>query len=222
VPFLHAGSEILRSKSGDGDSYDSGDWFNTIDWTYQTNGWGKGLPPAWRNQKEWPFWQARLTDAQFSPASDDILATMALVQKALRIRKESPLFRLKTAGEIQQSLRFLNAEAGRQQIPGLIVMHIDDPQGLDPHRQSVLVILNANPQPIRFGHGLLDQRWRDFRLVDCSQSSGAFSKGCQGLLTQPISIQTRAGTQFIPALETASVVSGEWLIPAYSVSVLER
>ena len=28
IPFFHAGDEMLRSKSLDRDSYNSGDWFN--------------------------------------------------------------------------------------------------------------------------------------------------------------------------------------------------
>lgn len=28
IPFFHAGDELLRSKSLDRDSYNSGDWFN--------------------------------------------------------------------------------------------------------------------------------------------------------------------------------------------------
>ena len=46
VPFFHAGDEILRSKSGDGNSYDSGDWWNRLDWTLSWNGWGSGIPPG--------------------------------------------------------------------------------------------------------------------------------------------------------------------------------
>ena len=38
IPFFHAGSEMLRSKSLDKDSYNSGDWFNAIDFTYDLNG----------------------------------------------------------------------------------------------------------------------------------------------------------------------------------------
>src|SRR5690606_11825356 len=34
VPFFHAGDDMLRSKSLDRDSYDSGDWFNRLDFTY--------------------------------------------------------------------------------------------------------------------------------------------------------------------------------------------
>ncbi len=40
VPFLHAGVDTLRSKSLDRDSYNSGDWFNYLDWTYGTSNWG--------------------------------------------------------------------------------------------------------------------------------------------------------------------------------------
>ncbi len=41
-----AGSDLLRSKSLDRNSYDSGDWFNAIHWNCQDgNGFGRGLPP---------------------------------------------------------------------------------------------------------------------------------------------------------------------------------
>ena len=52
VPFIHAGGDILRSKSLDRDSYNSGDWFNRIDWTYGKNNFGVGLPPAQDQQRE--------------------------------------------------------------------------------------------------------------------------------------------------------------------------
>lgn len=218
VPFLHAGSEILRSKSGDGDSYDSGDWFNAIDWTYQSNGWGKGLPPAWRNQAEWPFWQTRLSQDQFKPDQQDILETFAWVQKWLRIRKATPLLRLQTAAEIQQQLRFLNAEAGTAQIPGLIVMYLDDPQNRDPDRKELAVILNANPQVVSFQHALLDASWHDFRLSGTQESA----LSGKSPLAQTLTLQNSSGVEAIAALETAQFSAGAWLIPAYSVSVLER
>jgi pullulanase len=53
LPFFHAGGELLRSKSMDADSYDSGDWFNRVDWSRKTNAWGMGLPPAWKNAMPW-------------------------------------------------------------------------------------------------------------------------------------------------------------------------
>ena len=47
VGFVAAGSERLRSKSLDRNSYNSGDWFNQIRWDCaQGNGFGLGLPPS--------------------------------------------------------------------------------------------------------------------------------------------------------------------------------
>ncbi|XP_071734592.1 pullulanase 1, chloroplastic isoform X2 [Rutidosis leptorrhynchoides] len=53
VPFFHCGDEILRSKSLDRDSYNSGDWFNRLDFSYNSNNWGVGLPPKGKNEKSW-------------------------------------------------------------------------------------------------------------------------------------------------------------------------
>ena len=36
IAYFHAGMELLRSKSLDRNSFDSGDWFNRIDWTGRT------------------------------------------------------------------------------------------------------------------------------------------------------------------------------------------
>jgi pullulanase-type alpha-1,6-glucosidase len=45
VPFIHAGDDLLRSKSMDSNSYNSGDYFNKIDWTGATDNWAVGAPP---------------------------------------------------------------------------------------------------------------------------------------------------------------------------------
>ena len=45
----HAGTDMLRSKSLDRNSYNSGDWFNYLDWTMTDNGFGAGLPPEGDN-----------------------------------------------------------------------------------------------------------------------------------------------------------------------------
>jgi pullulanase/glycogen debranching enzyme len=40
-----AGTDLLRSKSLDRNSYDSGDWFNAIHWNCEDgNGFGRGCP----------------------------------------------------------------------------------------------------------------------------------------------------------------------------------
>ncbi|CAH0141661.1 Pullulanase [Massilia sp. Bi118] len=53
IAYYHAGIDVLRSKSLDRNSFNSGDWFNRIDWTYQDNYFGTGLPPAEDNGKDY-------------------------------------------------------------------------------------------------------------------------------------------------------------------------
>jgi pullulanase-type alpha-1,6-glucosidase len=186
VPFFHAGDELLRSKSLDRNSYNSSDWFNQIDWTGQTSAFGIGLPPAEDNQASWPIMQPLLANPQLQPTPDIIAATYASFRELLRIRKSTPLFRLRTAEDIQRSVRFFNG--GKDQIPGLIVMSISDngPARIDPQIAQVVALFNATPQPISFsdptfvGAGLslhpTQQASADARLREASfdEASGEF------------------------------------------------
>ncbi|MCL3859896.1 pullulanase-type alpha-1,6-glucosidase, partial [Actinotalea sp. K2] len=70
--FWHAGTDLLRSKSLDRNSYNSGDWFNVLDLTGQDNGFGRGLPPAADNQGKWPYMQPLLADPSLKPAPEHI------------------------------------------------------------------------------------------------------------------------------------------------------
>lgn len=44
LAFDQQGSELLRSKSFTRDSYDSGDWYNRVDYSYQDNNFNVGMP----------------------------------------------------------------------------------------------------------------------------------------------------------------------------------
>ena len=77
VPFLHAGEELLRSKSMDRNSYNSGDWFNKLDWTYQSNNWGVGLPPAGDNSSNWYLIGPRLANPALKPGASAIQGSFA-------------------------------------------------------------------------------------------------------------------------------------------------
>ncbi|CAN6998922.1 unnamed protein product, partial [Brassica rapa subsp. trilocularis] len=101
IPFFHAGDEILHSKSLDRDSYNSGDWFNRLDFSYKSNNWGVGLPPKGKNKYSWPLIKPRLQDPSFKPQSSHIVATLNSFLDLLCIRYSSPLFRLDSAKEIQ-------------------------------------------------------------------------------------------------------------------------
>jgi pullulanase len=146
VPFLHAGVELLRSKSLDRNSYNSGDWFNRLDFTGQSDNWGVGLPPAPDNQSSWPVMRPLLGNPALRPAPEEILAAQSHVLEALAIRKSSPLFRLRTADDVQKRLRFYNT--GQAQLPGVIAFGLSDDDGsLDARFSLVVVVLNATPQP---------------------------------------------------------------------------
>src|SRR5699024_4576868 len=60
--FWHAGTDLLRSKSLDRNSYNSGDHFNELDWSGQSNTFGVGLPPAADNQDSWDIMGPLLAD----------------------------------------------------------------------------------------------------------------------------------------------------------------
>jgi pullulanase len=151
VPFFHAGDDLLRSKSLDANSYNGGDWFNRIDFTFQSNNWGVGLPPSWDgNQGNWPVFQPFLANPTLSPAYSDITQASAVFQDFVRIRKSSPLFRLQTGNDVKQRLKFYNVGLG--QVSGLIVYSISDqlsPQ-LDSRYRSVVVLSNATKSAVTY------------------------------------------------------------------------
>jgi pullulanase len=150
VPFFQAGTDMLRSKSMDRDSYNSGDWFNRLDFTYQTNNFGVGLPPEGVNSAQWPLMQPILANPALVPTQDDILLSVNVFREMLRIRYSSPLFRLTTAEEIQSRLSFLNT--GPEQMPGVIVMALSDTVGenIDPNYQAMVVVFNATPDTLSY------------------------------------------------------------------------
>lgn len=152
VPFFLAGEDLLRSKSGDGDSYKSGDWFNRLDLSYATNNWGVGLPPAAKNKDKWPLWQPRLAAPELTPTRDHILSSAMHFRELLQIRRSSPLFRLRSADDISKRVKFFNV--GDKQQPGLIAMSISNKLAgeadLDPDRRRIVVLVNANKADLVF------------------------------------------------------------------------
>ncbi|MCP4420110.1 MAG: DUF3372 domain-containing protein, partial [Chloroflexi bacterium] len=151
VPFFHAGSDMLRSKSLDRDSFDSSDWFNRLDFSYESNNWGAGLPPKEKNGENYPIMQPLLAELA-PPTRDDILNSVAHFQEMVQIRQSSYLFRMETAVDIQERLTFHNT--GPEQIPGLIVMSLWDighkMMSMDPHYGLIVVLLNANDEAQTF------------------------------------------------------------------------
>jgi pullulanase len=144
IPFFHSGDELLRSKSFDRNSYNSGDWFNRLDFSYRTNNYGVGLPPEEENGAEWSLQIPLLRNPELKPGHAEIVSAHRFFLELLRIRKSTPLFRLATGDEIKARVAFCNT--GPDQQPGLIMMTISDQIGadLDPNLRSVVVFFNAD------------------------------------------------------------------------------
>lgn len=157
IPFIHMGSELLRSKSFLRDSYDYGDWFNATDFAMQGNNYDVGLPPADKDKANWPLIKTVLAGHQDRDdvSSADIKRAKGMFIDMLKIRNSSELFRLATAEQVQQKVQFLNTQKSvndKNHQSGLIVMQLDDTQGeaVDNKFERILVIFNANNEQNSF------------------------------------------------------------------------
>ncbi|MDR7332342.1 alpha-1,6-glucosidase domain-containing protein [Roseateles asaccharophilus] len=119
VAYFHAGGEALRSKSLDRNSYDSGDWFNKLDWTFADNNFGVGLPPSRDNGDNWGLARPLLANPLIKPHANDIAWTRDAFRDLLKIRNSTTLLRLRTAEDIKARLSFLNT--GSSQEPTVLV-----------------------------------------------------------------------------------------------------
>ncbi|MFI9773919.1 pullulanase-type alpha-1,6-glucosidase [Streptomyces sp. NPDC051956] len=129
-----AGTDLLRSKSLDRNSFDSGDWFNAIHWDCRDgNGFGRGLPPAADNKDKWPYATPLLTSVPAAKCAD-IEGTSAAYRDLLKIRTTEPAFGLATAGQVQEKLSF--PLSGKDETPGVITMRLGD----------LVVVFNATPR----------------------------------------------------------------------------
>ena len=143
VAYFHAGVDLLRSKSMDVNSYDSGDWFNRIDWTARTNHFGTGLPPAGDNGKLHELMVPRLHDPSAQPVPADIRRTRQAMRDWLEVRASTALLRLTTADAVRERLGFLGRDNR------LIAVQLRG-DGLPGARWRTLVYaLNADSQPRR-------------------------------------------------------------------------
>ncbi|MEU0252579.1 pullulanase-type alpha-1,6-glucosidase [Streptomyces sp. NPDC006184] len=128
-----AGTDLLRSKSLDRNSHDSGDWFNAIHWNCADgNGFGRGLPMAADNRSKWTYAKPLLTSVRVG--CPQITGTFAAYQDLLRIRTSEKAFSLGTAAQVQEHLSF--PLSGKDETPGVITMRLG----------GLVVVLNATPR----------------------------------------------------------------------------
>lgn len=153
VPFLHMGSELLRSKSMQRDSYDSGDWFNKVDFTLEDNNWNKGLPRKDKDGDNYDIITKVIEGSgeNAKPTSQDMENMVSFYQELANLRQSYPLITLGTGEEVNARVDFHNT--GTAQEAGLIVMSIDNGTtllgkgtDLDPTLDAMVIVINATPK----------------------------------------------------------------------------
>jgi pullulanase-type alpha-1,6-glucosidase len=208
IPFFQLGQDMLRSKSLDRNSYDSGDWFNKVDFTYSDNNFGKGLPPSWDNATRWGIMTPLLNNPALSPTTGDIQDGRAHLREILRIRQSSPLFRLRTEAEVNARVSFYNAGATPQD--ALIIMALNDNGAvdLDPNYETILVFFNAH----KISQSFTIPNANGFSLhpvhIDAIDADA---------VVQSAVFNDATDTFTIPARTTAVFVSNELILPVSTI-----
>jgi pullulanase/glycogen debranching enzyme len=159
VAYFHAGIDTLRSKSLDRNSFDSGDWFNRLDWTYTDNYFATGLPPQQDNGEDWPLMKPILANPLIKPTPREIAWARDQFRDLLKIRASSTLFRLRSAQDIQNRLTFPNT--GPAQNPVLLAAHLDGRGYPGAKFSELLYLVNVDKLP----HSLVVDAERGKRYV---------------------------------------------------------
>ena len=196
IPFFHAGVELLRSKSLDRNSYNSGDWFNRLDWTLQTHVWGSGLPPQDKNGNNWSTLRPLLGNASIIPAKADMEFAMGVFTDFLKIRKAEPVLRLATAQAIKDQVHFY--DTGATQSLGLIVEKISAGTDDTESEGDLVLLFNGTPDV---------KSWQD--------------TGFKGLNYQLHPIQA-GGTDPVAKEATFGPLTGTFKVPARSAVVFRN
>lgn len=211
VGYLHAGQELMRSKSLDRNSYNSGDAFNFVDWTGERSGFGIGLPPAWDNEDSWPQMRPVLERAtDIAPRAEDAAFVNAWTKALLRLRRDSPLLRLDSSEAVQAALRF-HPVAGE---PGLVVGELDAAllPAAHPARGTgrMVYVLNTSPEA---------------RRVEFSMFADSVS-GARGWALHPALVPlagSSSGAAIDPRLAEATLdAAGRLSIPGRTLAVFVR
>lgn len=205
IPFFHAGDELLRSKSLDRNSYNSGDWFNAIDWTGTTSNFGVGLPPAGDNGSNWATMKPLLANLLLKPGPTELAAANAHFLEMVAIRHSSELFRLPTGEDVAARLQFFNT--GPEQLPGLVVMGLvgnregcSSLHGSIGKRPGIVVVFNAAPETRTFTDRAL--RGLDLVLHPLQQRSA-------DRVVRRAGYQSGSGSFSVPGRTTAVFVCSE-------------
>ncbi|WP_328395159.1 pullulanase-type alpha-1,6-glucosidase [Streptomyces sp. NBC_00390] len=178
-----AGTDLLRSKSLDRNSYDSGDWFNAIHWDCKDgNGFGRGLPPEADNKSKWGFAKPLLAAPSLTVGCTQIGAASAAYRDLLTIRSTEQAFSLDSADQVRSALSF--PLSGKDETPGVITMRLGD----------LVVVFNATPE---------EQTQRIAEVADKAYRLHPVQRSGADEITRTSSYERSSGTFTVPARTVA-------------------
>ena len=145
VFFDQQGSDLLRSKSFENDSYNSGDFTNAVNYNDdETNGYGNGYSNESKDSNDWMAVKQLYAKTASDPKAYNAglqgrkPEMKAFYQELLKIRSNYKDFiSLGDSELIKNDVKFLNT--GAKQTVGLIAMEITTTKG------KLLVAINATP-----------------------------------------------------------------------------
>ena len=150
--FDQQGSDLLRTKYFQNDSFNTGDFSNKVN--YAEDEGNEFIPGAIVNKsKDAEDWGAIKEVSDYNTdVGPELKAKMVDTYKALAtIRKDHNLLYLGDADLIKQNVEFLNV--GSKQVPGLIVMKVTKPEGYKSSDNELYVMINAAPEAREFAAG---------------------------------------------------------------------
>ncbi|TDQ20932.1 pullulanase-type alpha-1,6-glucosidase [Raoultella sp. BIGb0149] len=197
IAFDQQGSELLRSKSFTRDSYDSGDWFNRVDYAMQDNNFNVGMPRSSDDGSNYDL-ISRVKEMVATPGEPELQQMTAFYQELTQLRKSSPLFTLGDGSAVMKRVDFRNT--GADSLAGLLIMTIDDGvqagASLDGRVDGLVVAINAAPE----SRTLHDFNGENLQLSAIQQAAG------EGSLANGVEI----------------AADGAITLPVWSVAVLEK
>lgn len=197
IAFDQQGSELLRSKSFTRDSYDSGDWFNRVDYAMQDNNFNVGMPRISDDGSNYEV-ISRVKEMVATPGEAELKQMTAFYQELTGLRKSSPLFTLGDGSAVMKRVDFRNT--GPDQQAGLLIMTIDDGvqagASLDSRVDGLVVAINAASESRTLNDFIGD----NLQLSTIQQAAG------DGSLASGVEI----------------AANGAITLPAWSVAVLEK
>jgi pullulanase len=180
----------------DRDSFNSGDWFNRLDWTYQDNYFAIGLPPKAANGDGYALMQPLLANAMIKPTGTEIKLARDMFRDLLSIRASSSLFHLRTAAEVQRRLHFENVGTGQN--GAVVVGHLDGKKYPGAQYKSLMYLINVAAAP---------------QSLDLPNQQG------RAYVLHPVHTNANAADKRIAVSANYSAGNGRFTVPARSAVV---